>query len=102
MRSIHGYLHWHEGACCPDDGRTCSPPDGNRTAAILKPVLEQALQLTDDERGEPIARLLRSLEPDDGEELNRVRDIRDGSIELVNGDEAIARVRAAIGCTRSG
>ena len=82
--------------------------------AELETVLEQALQLTDDERSELIARLLRSLEPDDGEEVigdeweaawsteldNRVRDIRDGSIELVNGDEAIARVRAAIAVAR--
>jgi len=37
--------------------------------AALETVLEQALQLTDDERGELIARLLQSLEPDDGEEV---------------------------------
>jgi len=78
--------------------------------AALETVLEQALQLPDHERGELIARLLRSLEPDDGEEVigdeweaawsteldKRVREIRDGSIELVDGDEAIAKVRAAI------
>jgi hypothetical protein len=37
--------------------------------AALETVLEQVLQLTDDERGELIAHLLRSLEPDDGEEV---------------------------------
>lgn len=82
--------------------------------AALETVLEQALQLPDDERGELIARLLRSLEPDDGEEVigdeweaawsteldSRVREIRDGSIELVDGDEAIAKVRAAIDARR--
>lgn len=82
--------------------------------AALETVLEQALQLTDDERGELIARLLRSLEPDDGEEVigdeweaawsteldNRVREIRDGSIELIDGDEAISKVRAAIDARR--
>ncbi len=82
--------------------------------AALEAVLEQALQLTDDERGELIARLLRSLEPDDGEEAvgdaweaawsteldNRVREIRDGSIVLIDGDEAIAKVRAAINARR--
>lgn len=85
-----------------------------RSMAVLETVLEQALQLTDDERGELIARLLRSLEPDDGEEVigddweaawsteldNRVREIRDGSIELIDGDEAIAKVRAAIDARR--
>jgi hypothetical protein len=83
--------------------------------AALETVFEQALQLTDDERGELIARLLRSLEPDDGEEVigdeweaawsteldDRVREIRDGSIELIDGDEAIAKVRAAINTRRS-
>ena len=82
--------------------------------AALETVLEQALQLTDVERGELIAHLLRSLEPDDGEEISgdeweaawsteldhRVRDIRDGSIELIDGDEAIAKVRAAINARR--
>jgi hypothetical protein len=71
-------------------------------------------QLTDNERGELIARLPRSLEPDDGEEVvgdeweaawsteldSRVREIRDGSIELIDGDEAIAKVRAAINARR--
>lgn len=82
--------------------------------AALETVLEQALQLTDDERGELIAQLLRSLEPDDGDEVQgeewdtawateldeRVREIREGSVELVDGDEARARVRAAINARR--
>jgi hypothetical protein len=38
--------------------------------AALKTILEQALQLSDDERGELIGQLLRSLEPDDGEVLS--------------------------------
>lgn len=82
--------------------------------AALETVLEQALQLTDDERGELIAHLVRSLEPDDGEEVigdeweaawsteldSRVREIRDGSIELIDGDAAIAKVRAALNARR--
>lgn len=82
--------------------------------AALEAVLEQALRLTDDERGELIAHLLRSLEPDHGEEVigdeweaawskeldDRVREIRDGSIELIDGDAAIAKVRAAINARR--
>jgi hypothetical protein len=82
--------------------------------AALETVLEQALQLTDDERGELIAHLVRSLEPDESEEVigdeweaawsteldNRIREIRDGSIELIDGDVAIAKVRAAINARR--
>ena len=82
--------------------------------AALDTVLEQALRLTDHERGDLIAQLLRSLEPNDGEEVGgeeweaawsaeldqRVREIRDGSVELIDGDEALARVRAAIDARR--
>lgn len=78
--------------------------------AGLTSVLEQALQLSDDERGELLARLVRSFEADDGEEVGgveweaawseeldrRVDDIREGRVELVDGDDARARVRAAI------
>ena len=83
--------------------------------AALESVLEQALQLTEDERGEVIARLLRSLEPHDGKEVageeweaawsaeldQRVREIRDGTVQLIDGDEAFAKVRAAIADRRA-
>ncbi|HVK78414.1 MAG TPA: addiction module protein [Kofleriaceae bacterium] len=72
-------------------------------------VLAQALQLPEEERGDLVARLLRSLEPDDDEvtgdeweaawssELDRrVREVRTGAVELIDGDEALARVRTAI------
>jgi putative addiction module component (TIGR02574 family) len=78
--------------------------------AVLAHVLEQALQLSDDERGELIARLVLSFEADDGEEVDaieweaawseeldrRIDDIRGGRVQLVDGDDARARVRAAI------
>jgi hypothetical protein len=70
-------------------------------------VLDQALQLPDEERGKLATRLLHSLEPDDGDEPgpqeweamwsaeleHRVRQIRDGSVELVDGDEVLAEIR---------
>lgn len=85
--------------------------------AALPKVLEQALQLSDAERGKLMAQLLHSFETDDdgdGGDLDataweaawsteidrRVDEIRDGTIELVDGDTARARVRAAIARTR--
>lgn len=76
----------------------------------LSTVLEQALQLSDDERGELIGQLLRSLEPADGEDLTadewlaawsgeldqRAREVHDGAVELIDGDEALAGVRRSI------
>jgi putative addiction module component (TIGR02574 family) len=77
-------------------------------------VLAQALQLPDDERSKLVARLLRSLEADDDQvsddeweaawsaELDeRIREIRDGSVKLVDGDEVRAQVRAAIAALRA-
>lgn len=82
--------------------------------AALNTVLEQALQLSDDERGELIGQLLRSLEPADGEDLTadewvaawsgelgqRAREVRDGAVELIDGDEALAGVRRSITARR--
>jgi putative addiction module component (TIGR02574 family) len=82
--------------------------------AAVEAVFEQALQLKEEERGELIARLLQSLEPDDGEEVHgdawedawseeidrRVREIRDGKVELIDGDEAMARVRRSLAARR--
>lgn len=77
--------------------------------AALGNVLEEALQLSDEERGELIAHLLHSFEPEDDElgpddwttawsaELDRrVADVREHKVQLIDGDEARARVRAAI------
>lgn len=83
--------------------------------AALNTVLEQALQLSDDERGELIGQLLRSLEPDAGEEEltadewqeawsselgQRAREVRDGAVELIDGDAALAGVRRSITARR--
>jgi len=70
-------------------------------------LLDQALQLPDEERGALATRLLRSLEPDDGDEPgaqewetlwsaeldHRVREIREGNVELVDGDDVLAELR---------
>ncbi len=81
----------------------------------LQTVLEQALQLSDDERGELIGQLLDSLEPDAGEEEltadewqaawsgelgQRAREVRDGAVDLIDGDEALAGVRRSITARR--
>ena len=70
-------------------------------------LLEQALQLSDEERGKLAARLLQSLDPDDEElspepwdeawsaELDqRVREVREGTVELVDGDEMLTELDA--------
>jgi hypothetical protein len=69
-------------------------------------VLDQALKLPDDERYKLAASLLRSLEPADDElatddwdrmwsaELEkRLREVREGSTELVDGDNVLAELR---------
>jgi hypothetical protein len=70
-------------------------------------LLDQALKLPEEERGELATRLLRSLEPDDGDapraqeweaewsaELDhRIREIRGDSVELVDGDDVLAELR---------
>lgn len=70
-------------------------------------LLDQALQLPDEERGDLATQLLRSLEPDDGDEPgaqeweamwsteldHRIREIRDGSVELADGDDVLAELR---------
>ena len=70
-------------------------------------ILEQALRLSQRERATLVAELLRTLD-DEGEEgltqgeweeawaaeiERRVRDIRAGKAELIDGDEALKRVR---------
>jgi len=73
-------------------------------------LLEQALELPDEERGEFATRLLRSLEPDDGDEPgpeewetawsaeldHRIREIRESSVELVEGDDVLAELREIV------
>jgi hypothetical protein len=68
--------------------------------AAVDKLLEQALQLPEKERGELAGRLLKSLESIEDEELSpdaweaawsevldrRMREVRDGSVRLVDGD----------------
>ena len=75
--------------------------------SAFEALLDQALKLPDEERGELASRLLRSLPPVDSDvasppewealwsaELDhRVREVRDGSVELVDGDEVLAELR---------
>lgn len=69
-------------------------------------VLDQALKLADEERSKLAARLLNSLEPAGRDELSaeewdtawsaelgkRLREIREGTVELVDGDEVLAEL----------
>jgi hypothetical protein len=73
-------------------------------------VLDQALKLPDEERGKLAARLLNSLESDDGDQLSaeewdgawsaeldkRVREIREGTVELVDGDEVLTELHEIV------
>jgi hypothetical protein len=73
-------------------------------------VLAEALRLPEGERGDLAARLLRSLEPDDGTEVTgeqweeawsaeidrRVQEVRDGTAELVDGEEVLRESRALL------
>jgi hypothetical protein len=80
----------------------------------LEKVLEQALSLNEEERSELIARLLPTLEPDDGDvvadeewqaawtaELDkRVSEVRDGSVELIDGNAVMQEVRRRLEAQR--
>ena len=82
--------------------------------SALESLLEQALQLPDAERGKLAMRLLRTLEPDDEGEVTgdeweaawsaeidrRVREVDDGSAELLDGDEVLAEGRAWLDAQR--
>jgi hypothetical protein len=75
--------------------------------SALESLLEQALRLPDAERGKLAMQLLRTLGPEDEDELGkdeweaawsveidrRVREIDDGSAELLDGDEVLAEAR---------
>jgi putative addiction module component (TIGR02574 family) len=74
--------------------------------AALDVVLEQAMQLSDEERGTLAVRLMQSLEPEDGEDVSgaaweaawsaeidrRVAEVDQGA-ELLDGDEVMADAR---------
>jgi putative addiction module component (TIGR02574 family) len=74
--------------------------------SAFEAVLDQALRLPDDERSKLAARLLRSLEPDNGDQLSaeewerewsaeldkRVREIREGAVEPVDGEQVLSEL----------
>jgi putative addiction module component (TIGR02574 family) len=78
----------------------------------LDALLQEAMRLPLDDRATLIGRLLETL--DDGDQLTgeaweaawsqeierRVRDIESGAVELVDADDALARVRARIASRR--
>lgn len=79
----------------------------------LDTLLEQALRLPDEERGTLAARLLRTLEPDDGGEVTgadceaawsteidkRVREVDEGT-ELLDGDAVLSEARDRLASQR--
>jgi hypothetical protein len=82
--------------------------------SALESLLEQALRLPDAERGKLAMQLLRTLEPEDEDEVSkeeweaawsaeldrRVREVDDGSAELLDGDEVLAEARAWLDAQR--
>ncbi len=85
-----------------------------RMANQTQQVLEQALRLPQRERAALVAELLRTLDDEGDEGLTqeewekawaaeidrRVSEIREGKAELIEGDEALKRVRAGLKPTR--
>jgi hypothetical protein len=82
--------------------------------SALESLLEQALRLPDAERGKLAMQLLRTLEPEGEGEVSkeeweaawsaeldrRVREVGDGSAELLDGDEVLAEARAWLDAQR--
>lgn len=78
--------------------------------ALPRKLVRELLELPDEERGELAVMLLRSLEPDDGEELTgkeweaawaaeidrRMREVAEGKVELIDGDQVDAEIRAML------
>lgn len=78
--------------------------------AAVDTLLEQALQLPEQERSELVARLLRSFESTDDEDLtsdeweaawakeldDRNREVRDGTADLVDGDAVLDEARSIV------
>jgi hypothetical protein len=85
-----------------------------RPKAVVDKLLEQALQLPEKEWGDFVGRLLRSLESIEGEELapdaweiawsevldRRMREVRDGEVQLVDGDEVFRAAAQRIASRR--
>ena len=79
-------------------------------------LLTQALQLCEEQRWKLVSQLLRSLEPDGGDEVTdaeweaawaaeidyRMRDVQEGRVELIDGDQVDAEDRAMLAARRAG
>src|SRR5262249_16393686 len=86
----------------------------SKAMTALESLLEQALQLPDSERGKLAMQLLRTLEPEDEDEVSkdeweaawsqeidrRVCEVDDGSVELLDGDEVVGDARAWLDAQR--
>lgn len=78
--------------------------------AIPNRLVSELLELPDEDRGALAALLLRSLESTDGDECTgseweatwaaeierRLREVREGRVELIDGDQVAAEVRAML------
>lgn len=78
--------------------------------ALPRKLVAELLELPDEDRGALAALLWRSLEPDDGEEVTgkeweavwaavierRMREVAEGKVELVDGDQVDAEIQALI------
>lgn len=78
--------------------------------AIPRKLVTELLKLPDEDRGALAVLLWRSLEPDDGDELTgkeweavwageierRMREVAEGKVELVDGDQVDAEIRAML------
>lgn len=78
--------------------------------ALPRKLVTELLELPDEDRGALAALLWRSLEPDDGDELTgkeweaawgaeidrRLREVTEGTVELVDGDQVDAEIRAML------
>lgn len=78
--------------------------------AISRKLVTALLELPDEDRGTLAAMLWRSLEPDDADEVTgkeweavwaaeidrRMREVEEGKVELVDGDQVDAEIRAML------
>ena len=78
--------------------------------AISRKLVTALLELPDEDRGTLAAMLWRSLEPDDADEVTgkeweavwaeaidrRMREVAEGKVELVDGDQVDAEIRAML------
>jgi putative addiction module component (TIGR02574 family) len=102
-------------------------PDGSASPVIVSnpyspgmgaidSLLTQALQFPEEERWKLVAQLLRSFEPNDGDEVTdpewdaawaaeidrRMRDVQQGRVELIDGDHVDAEIRIMLAAGRGG